>query len=88
AEWACTDEGFTTDNVGIATGENFPDALAAGPMQGEARSVILLTPSASLDSRVRNELVSRYAETTHVRFLGGLVAVSQTVRNAVIAALD
>ncbi|MHB8924631.1 MAG: cell wall-binding repeat-containing protein [Coriobacteriia bacterium] len=88
AEWACLNEGFTTDNVGIATGDNFPDALAAGPMQGEKDSLVLLTPSTYLDSRVRAELVARYAETRHVRFLGGLVAVSQGVRDAVIAALD
>lgn len=88
AEWACLNEGFTTDFVGIATGDNFPDALAAGPMQGTANSLLLLTPSTSLDSRIRSELVARYAETEHVRFLGGLVAVSQNVRNAVIAALD
>ncbi|MGB4592234.1 MAG: cell wall-binding repeat-containing protein [Coriobacteriia bacterium] len=88
AEWACANEGFTTDYAGIATGDNFPDALAAGPMQGEVGSLLLLTPSTSLDSRIRSELVARYAETRHVRFLGGLVAVSQNVRDAVIAALD
>lgn len=88
ADHAVSEEGFTFDYVGIATGDNFPDALAAGPALGETRSVMLLTPTTYLDSRVRTSLEDHYASALHVRFLGGLPAVSQAVRNAVIATLQ
>jgi len=88
ANHAAANEGFTFNQVGIATGDNFPDALAAGPALGETRSVMLLTPTKYLDSRVRTSLKDNYASTESVRFLGGLPAVSQAVRDAVIATLD
>jgi len=88
ADYATAGEGFTFDKAGIATGDNFPDALAAGPALGETRSVMLLTPTAYLDSRVRTSLQSHYASTESVRFLGGLPAVSQAVRDAVCGTLD
>lgn len=88
ADHAASEEGFSFDYVGIATGDNFPDALAAGPALGETRSVMLLTPTKYLDSRVQSSLEDYYESALHVRFLGGLPAVSQPVRDAVCDTLE
>lgn len=88
ADYASFAEGFTFDNAGIATGLDFPDALAAGPALGESRSVMLLTPTTYLDSRVRAALVEHYVPTEHIRYFGGTGAVSQAVRDAVSATLQ
>lgn len=40
--------GLSMDNVMIATGENFPDALSAGPIAGSRNSVVLLTNGGSV----------------------------------------
>ncbi len=88
ANYASANEGFTFNKVGIATGDNFPDALAAGPALGETRSVMLLTPTKYLDSRVRTSLEDNYALAESVRFLGGLPAVSQAVRDSVCSTLE
>ncbi|KAF0208326.1 MAG: cell wall-binding repeat-containing protein [Actinomycetota bacterium] len=88
AEYASSTEGFTFDNAGIATGNDFPDALAAGPALGESRSVMLLTPTTYLDSRVRAALVAHYVPTEHIRYFGGTGALSQAVRDTVSATLQ
>jgi putative cell wall-binding protein len=79
--------GMQWDGVAIATGANFPDALAGGPMQGASRSVMLLTRSDVLSPDARTALEANAAQIAEVRFLGGLAALSQTVRDAVVDAL-
>ncbi|TDB36835.1 MAG: hypothetical protein D9V44_10005 [Actinobacteria bacterium] len=88
AEWAYAEEGFTCLDAGIATGDKFPDALAAGPLQGATKSLVILTPPNYLDARIRALLEENYADAEHVRFLGSTAAVSQTARDAVIAVLE
>ena len=44
----------TTDTgIDLATGEKFPDALAAGPASGESNRPLLLTATSSLSCRNR-----------------------------------
>ncbi|MBN2248049.1 MAG: cell wall-binding repeat-containing protein [Coriobacteriia bacterium] len=75
--------GLTYDGVAIATGQNFPDALAGGVLQGRSGSVMLLTPTAYLDGWVSLELQHYAAQINEVRFLGGTGAISPAVRTAV-----
>jgi M6 family metalloprotease-like protein len=79
--------GLHWDGVAIATGTNFPDALAGGVMQGRLGSVVLLTPGTSLEPAVGAELTAHKTRIAAVRYLGGTSALSQTVRDAVAAAL-
>ncbi|HSQ22159.1 MAG TPA: cell wall-binding repeat-containing protein, partial [Coriobacteriia bacterium] len=79
--------GLWWDGVAISTGANFPDALAAGMLQGQAGSVLLLTPSDALHSSVAAELTAQRDWIGNVTFLGGTAAVSQDVRDAVAAIL-
>jgi calcium-activated chloride channel regulator 4 len=79
--------GLKWDGVAIATGANFPDALAGGVMQAKLGSVVLLTPGTALNASVAAELQAHRTEIVNVRYLGSTRAVSQITRNAVAAAL-
>jgi putative cell wall-binding protein len=67
----------------IATGENFPDALAGGAPAAAGRHPILLTPTAALAAETRTELQA--AAIQRVIILGGTAAVSQAVQNEIQA---
>jgi len=82
------DAEFTWDRVALATGENFPDALAGGVLQGTDNAVMLLTPSAVLHDGVRKVLTVNAASIFEVRFLGGTGAVSEPVRASVVEILQ
>jgi VCBS repeat-containing protein len=88
ASYGVANAGLSWDRLAIATGENFPDALAGGVLQGKDGSVLLLTPTLSLNANVAAKLSANKASITEVRFLGSTAAVSQAVRNAVVAALQ
>ncbi len=75
--------GLMWDGVALATGENFPDALAGGILQGRAGSVLLLTPHDSLHPAVASELEKQRDWIGNVTFLGGDAAVSADVRESV-----
>jgi putative cell wall-binding protein len=83
ATYGVNSAGLGWNKVAIATGANFPDALAGGVLQGRSGSVMLLTPTASLDPGVSSTLTANRAVIYEVRFLGGTGAVSTAVRTAV-----
>jgi len=87
ATWGCTNAGLSWDGLAIATGANFPDALAGGVMQGMNGSVMLLTPQTSLHSATAACLGARKASIREVTYLGGTGAVSTSVRSQVSALL-
>jgi hypothetical protein len=73
--------GLKTDRVALATGSNFPDALAGGVMQGLTGSIMVLTTSDSLHSQAEAVLAANASRVGEVRFVGGLSALSQQVRS-------
>ncbi len=88
AQWGVDNFGMNWDGVALATGANFPDALAGGAAQGLYGSVVLLTKSTSLEAPARVKLEDNAVGILEVRFFGGLSAISQSVRDAVLAAID
>jgi putative cell wall-binding protein len=78
--------GLTASATGLATGEDFPDALAGGVSQGLSGSVLVLTKSATLSGAASTFLNSNAASIDEVRFFGGLAALSSGVRTAAITA--
>ena len=76
--------GLSWNKVAVATGENFPDALAGGVLQGLDGSVMLLTPTNSLNANVAAVLNAQKASISEVRFLGSTAAVSAAVRTSVM----
>ncbi len=69
--------------VGIATGTNFPDALAAAPVAGENGGVMLLTDPKVLSPQTAAFITAHKAEIGMCVVYGSDVAVSDSVRNAV-----
>ena len=80
--------GLIWNRVAIATGVNFPDALAGGVLQGKVGSVMLLTRPTALDPFTQAALTANKADITTVTFFGGTGALPETVRNDVLAALE
>lgn len=72
-----------SDVVILVQGNNFPDALAAGPLSYMMDAPILLTSTASLSSSLNEEM--QRLETKTVIIMGGLGAVSAEVEDALIA---
>jgi putative cell wall-binding protein len=88
ASYGADEAGLRWNGVALATGENFPDALAGGPLQGRARSVMLLTHTSFLTPATGSALQDEARNIATVRFLGGPGAITQDVRDDVKAILE
>lgn len=77
--------GFTMDGVMLATGNNFPDALSAGPLAGRSHSPLLLVdPGASYVS----SYLSNYKGQVHsATVVGGAAAVPERDRATIARVL-
>jgi putative cell wall-binding protein len=88
AAYGCNAAGLSWDGLAIATGTDFPDALAGGVLQGVRGSVMLLTDRTLLSAPTASALGGNKSSIEHVTFLGGTGAVSQSVRDAVAGTLQ
>ena len=78
------ENGGSANGACIATGANFPDALAGGVLVGRTGSILLLAdPSNTIALDV---LRLNAAAVNHLYYLGGIGAVPQSVRDAAEAA--
>lgn len=66
----------------IASGQNYPDALAAAPLVNAYRSVLLLTNTDSLAPETQEYLES--PSVKNIFILGGTNAVSDKVKNEIV----
>ena len=69
-----------SDSVVIATGANFPDALAASALAGSKECPIVLTPPDELSDRTK--LYLEWAKPTEAYIIGGESAVSSEVEES------
>ncbi|MCS4541654.1 MAG: cell wall-binding repeat-containing protein [Euryarchaeota archaeon] len=67
----------------IATSDNFPDALAAGPFVAKNNYSLFLTPSDKLADEIKTALKNQ--SITKVIIIGGEVAISLSVENEIRA---
>lgn len=77
--------GFTVDSALLATGQNFPDALAAGAVSGKR-----LTPLLLVDPGARQAcgFLSKYSgEVSRVTFVGGTNAIGDAEAASITKAL-
>lgn len=63
------------ENIVVASGDNYPDALTGGYLAGQRKAPILLVNSAN-ETKVRNYITTNLAEGGTVYILGGTSAVS------------
>ena len=82
------ERGLRWDGAAIATGQDFPDALAGGVCQGHLGAVMLLTRTASPTTEAIDPLVANRASIRSLRYLGGEGAVCTGVKLAVSRALE
>lgn len=75
--------GHSWGSVGIARADSWPDALTGGPLLGERRGVLVLSPGTHLTAAARWELVTHRVETTSVDFLGGTGVLTDDLRKGV-----
>jgi len=87
AQHGVDEAGLSWGGVGIATGENYPDALAGGVLQAKNGSVMLLTRSNDLSAEPRDQLMANRAAITKLTLYGGLTAITQRTRNQIYRAL-
>lgn len=74
--------------VGVATGLNFPDALAGGPAAGNRGGVLLLCKTASLPAAPTTFLTTHKDEVLRADVFGGPDVVTSAVQQAIENALD
>jgi hypothetical protein len=87
ATYGTGDAGLRWEGMGLATGQNYPDALSGGVLIGQRRSVMLLTPSAALSATTRAAILAHRDDIAEVIYFGGPVALSQEVRAEVATLL-
>ena len=74
----------TTAGVSVASGANFPDALAGGPIAGAAQQPVLLVPATgALPEPINSYLTTHAGGIASVRAFGGTSAVSDAVLSEV-----
>lgn len=71
------DQGWATWGfVGVATGQNFPDALGGGAACGSHRGVLLLTSTTALSPACRSAITAHTSDIGTVQVFGGTSALS------------
>lgn len=81
------ERGLSVARPALATGANFPDALAGGVMQGLDGSILMLTRPTDLPPVVASFVTTHASEIEELRVLGGTSAVSDAVRAQVLGLL-
>ena len=76
-------QGASWDSVGVATGQNFPDALSGGAMIGSRGSVLLLTRTSTLSDPAESRLEDNADAVGTLHIIGGTGAVSQSVEESI-----
>ena len=75
-----------TTECAVATGENFPDALAGAAMIGAKGGILILVNSA--DSAAVSQLESANGKINICYFFGGTAAVSDEVADGIVEKLS
>lgn len=80
--------GLCADGLALAIGEDFPDALSAGTMQGNAGSPLLLSPRSALAPQIRESLQANRDDIRCLVYVGSIRALGTTLRDEVRKILD
>ncbi len=85
--WAVDGAYADWSQIGIATGEKFPDALSGGAGVGTRNGVVLLTPRASMHASIESVISDNAAGIDSIEVFGGEAAVTPDVYDAIMALL-
>lgn len=87
AKWAHRESILGFEDVGLATGARFPDALSGGAGMGSRGGTLLLTSPETLPEAVRGTLEIFSADIKRIAVFGGKSAVEESVVDSVSATL-
>lgn len=87
AEFA-SDHDFFYDDIYVAKGTDWPDALGAGSLAAKTRGLIMLTPADRLDNDTLDFFHGHCSGMEEVRFVGGYNAVSASVEHQILKAAE
>jgi putative cell wall-binding protein len=87
ANGGLTQRWIDLDTLGVATGENFPDALGGGAALGYYGSGLVLTRAQTLPSEVASFLTVHEYEIGRLDVFGGTGTVSDTVKTGIATRL-
>lgn len=76
-------KGMEKENIHLATGENFPDALSLGPLSGKNKGVLLLSSKDFLRKPTREFLTSYKDEIKEAFIAGGRDVFSYSTREEI-----
>ncbi|MCL2504206.1 MAG: cell wall-binding repeat-containing protein [Coriobacteriia bacterium] len=79
--------GLSYENTVIATGENFPDALAGGALAARLRTVLMLTPTKTLDAELSEMILAEPESFGKPYCLGSDAAIQPIVRESIALSL-
>ncbi len=79
---------MTMDDIGIASGANYPDALAGGAVLGYKQGLLLLTDPTTLSAATEGLITANKATITSVEYFGGTGALSSAVSDRVEQLLE
>jgi putative cell wall-binding protein len=81
AEWAELNAGLSFAHVGIATGNKFPDAVAAGPYLAQGGGILLLSPlEGPLPASIRAVLAANDGDIQRTSFIAMIRPVTSQVK--------
>jgi putative cell wall-binding protein len=81
AQWATSYGGMGFNNAGVATGLDFPDALAGGPLLAKFKGILLLASDAN--TTALDLLAANKDSIDTIHTFGGTSAVSTQVRHTI-----
>ncbi|MHB9004130.1 MAG: cell wall-binding repeat-containing protein [Coriobacteriia bacterium] len=85
SEYGVAELGMSYRVLGIATGTNYPDALALGAPLGMQGYTMMLNPGSTLNSVTKAALEGHAGDISAIRFAGGPSAITDGVRQAIMA---
>ena len=80
------ENGMNTTSSAVATGENFPDALAGAALVGSKGGVLVLAKAA--DSPAVSQLTANTGKIAQLYFLGGTNAISDEIATTITSNLN
>jgi hypothetical protein len=81
AAYAFTNAGLTFAHTALATGDKFPDALAAGPYLAQDQGILLLSPlNGPVPDVIKTEVTTHRAEVDEFTFIACIEPVIGTVK--------
>lgn len=83
ANWALFQGGMSAENISVAVGENFPDALTVAPLAAKNKGLITLVRDTFIPDSIKQIITAHKNEVFLVYLAGGADVVSDGVKDEI-----